>query len=165
LNPVATNSNLARLAEAAYERRGDYASLLFEGHWHRSGDLFERSRRIAGGLAELGIAPGERVVVSMVNRPEVSVAYQALWRAGAVVTRPRSCCHSRYGLTETAALISTNPGGGERPGSVGLPVPGATVKIVDDDGHELPAGEAGEICGRSPRLCAATGTGAGGIQI
>ena len=86
MNPVATNSNLARLAEAAYERRGDYASLLFEGHWHRSGDLFERSRRIAGGLAELGIAPGERVVVSMVNRPEVSVVYQALWRTGAVVT-------------------------------------------------------------------------------
>jgi long-chain acyl-CoA synthetase len=83
---VATNSNLARLAEAAYERRGDYESLLFEGRWHRSGELFERSRRIAGGFRELGIDPGERVVVSMVNRPEVSVVYQALWRAGAVVT-------------------------------------------------------------------------------
>ncbi len=86
MNPVATNSNLARLSEAAYERRGDYESLLFEGRWHRSGELFERSCRIAGGLRELGIAPGERVVVSMVNRPEVSVTYQALWRAGAVVT-------------------------------------------------------------------------------
>jgi len=74
------------LAEAAYERRGDYESLLFEGRWHRSGELFERSCRIAGALAELGVAPGERVVVSMVNRPEVSVVYQALWRAGAVVT-------------------------------------------------------------------------------
>ena len=29
-----------------------------------------------------------------------------------------------YGLTETAALISTNPVGREQPGSVGLPVPG-----------------------------------------
>ena len=34
----------------------------------------------------LGVAPGERVVVSMANRPEVSIVYQALWRAGAVVT-------------------------------------------------------------------------------
>jgi long-chain acyl-CoA synthetase len=78
--------NLARLAEAAFERRGDYESLLFDGRWHGSAELFERSRRLAGGLAELGIAPGERVVVSMANCPEVSIVYQALWRAGAVVT-------------------------------------------------------------------------------
>ncbi len=87
MNPVATNSNLARLAEAAYERRGDYASLLFEGHWHRSGELFERSRRVAGGLAELGIAPGERVVVSVVGRPD-----------------------ERYG-EEIVAFVSLNPTG------------------------------------------------------
>lgn len=49
MNPVATNSNLARLAEAAYERRGDYASLLFEGHWHRSGELSEWARDRIGG--------------------------------------------------------------------------------------------------------------------
>jgi long-chain acyl-CoA synthetase len=78
--------NLARLAEEAFERRGDYASLLFEGRWHSSGELFERARRIAGGLARLGIAPGERVVVSMANCPEVGIVYQALWRTGAVVT-------------------------------------------------------------------------------
>ncbi len=85
MNPAAT-SNLARLAEAAFEHRGDYPCLLFEGNWHGSAELFERSRRIAGGLADLGIAPGERVVVTMANCPEVAVVYQALWRAGAVVT-------------------------------------------------------------------------------
>jgi long-chain acyl-CoA synthetase len=78
--------NLARLAEAAFERNGDYPSLLFEGRWHRSGELLERSARVAGGLAALGVAPGDRVVVCMANCPEVSVVYQALWRAGAVVT-------------------------------------------------------------------------------
>ena len=57
-----------------------------------------------------------------------------------------------YGLTETAALISTNPAGHEKPGSVGLPIPGAEVRIVDLDDHELPAGEAGEICCRSPAV-------------
>jgi long-chain acyl-CoA synthetase len=85
LNPAAT-SNLARLAEAAFAHRGDYPCLLFEGNWHGSAELFERSWRIAGGLADLGIAPGERVVVSMANCPEVAVVYHALWRAGAVVT-------------------------------------------------------------------------------
>ncbi|MGZ4246628.1 MAG: class I adenylate-forming enzyme family protein, partial [Solirubrobacteraceae bacterium] len=66
--------------------RGDYPSLLFEGRWHGSGELFSRAQRLAAGLAELGIAPGDRVVVCMANCPEVSIAYQALWRAGAVVT-------------------------------------------------------------------------------
>jgi long-chain acyl-CoA synthetase len=364
---VSSGSNLARLAESAFERRGDYQSLLSEGRWHGSAELFERSRRIAGGLAGLGVAPGERVVVSMANCPEVSIVYQAVWRAGAVVTpatfllAPQelrhvvedseacavittselldkvrtavagvagvrhvictgaghaagitsldeleqaapapivarddddlaallytggttgrakgvmlshanlyfsghgvqrashvagvsrslmtlplshsygmlvtiSAMHSPerpvtvllrwfdpavfleliaehrlhtsavvpsmihmllaqplerhdlsslrylgcgaaplapnaaqeierripgvtvrqgYGLTETAALISTNPAGDEKPGSVGLPIPGVTVRIVDDSGRELPAGEAGEICCRSPAV-------------
>jgi long-chain acyl-CoA synthetase len=55
-----------------------------------------------------------------------------------------------YGLTESAALIATNPAGREKSGSVGIPVPGTTVRIVDDEGRELPAGEPGEICARSP---------------
>ncbi len=79
-------SNLARLAESAFERHGDYPTLLFKGRWHGSVELFERSRRLAGGLIALGVSPGDRVVVSMANCPEVSIAYQALWRAGAVVT-------------------------------------------------------------------------------
>ncbi len=55
-----------------------------------------------------------------------------------------------YGLTETAALVSTNPAGRERSGSVGLPVPGTELEIRDDDGQALPSGELGEICVRSP---------------
>ena len=55
-----------------------------------------------------------------------------------------------YGLTETAALVSANPAGRERPGSVGLPIPGTTVVILDDGGRELPVGEPGEVCCRSP---------------
>jgi long-chain acyl-CoA synthetase len=55
-----------------------------------------------------------------------------------------------YGLTESAALISSNPVGRERPGSVGLPVPGTELKILDESGRELPPGEVGEICARSP---------------
>jgi long-chain acyl-CoA synthetase len=78
--------NLARLAEQSFERRGDYPSLLFEDRWHGSGELFERSRTIAGGLIGLGLQPGDRVVVSMANCPEVGIIYNALWRAGAVVT-------------------------------------------------------------------------------
>ena len=33
---------------------------------------------------------------------------------------------------------------------MGIPVPGTTIRIVDDLDRELPAGEPGEICARSP---------------
>jgi long-chain acyl-CoA synthetase len=78
--------SLALQAERSYEQKGDYESLLFEGTWHRSGELFERSLRLAGAIAALGIEPGERVVVTMTNSERVGIAYQALWRAGTVVT-------------------------------------------------------------------------------
>jgi long-chain acyl-CoA synthetase len=78
--------HLGRLVEQSFETRGDYPSLLFDGRWYGSGDLFTRSQRLAAGLTELGVGPGDRVVVTMANCPEVSVTYHALWRAGAVVT-------------------------------------------------------------------------------
>ena len=83
---VSSEHNLARLAEDAYHRRGDYPALLFEGSWHSSGELFDRACRVAGGLTALGVSPGERVVVTMANCPEVGIIYNAAWRAGAVVT-------------------------------------------------------------------------------
>ena len=78
--------NLARAAEDCFARLGDYESLWFEEQWHTSGDLHERAARLAGWLREAGIEPGDRVVVLMANCPEVTVAYNAIWRAGAVVT-------------------------------------------------------------------------------
>jgi long-chain acyl-CoA synthetase len=80
------STHLALAAEAAFERRGDYESLLFEGRWYRSGELFDRAAAIATGFARLGLAPGERVAVTMTNRAEVGVVYQAVWRAGLVAT-------------------------------------------------------------------------------
>ena len=78
--------NLARLAEATHERRGDYDALWFDGAWFRSAELLDRGARLARGLVELGVKPGDRVVVMMENSPDVGVVYHAIARAGAVVT-------------------------------------------------------------------------------
>jgi long-chain acyl-CoA synthetase len=78
--------HLARAAEESFERLGDYESLWFEGRWHHSGELHERGGRLAGGLRHLGVQPGDRVVVLMANCPEVGIAYEAIWRLGAIVT-------------------------------------------------------------------------------
>lgn len=51
-----------------------------------------------------------------------------------------------YGPTETAPVASCNPLKGKRKiGSVGLPIPGVEMSIVDEEGHEQPAGKVGEI--------------------
>ena len=78
--------NLARLAEDSFSKLGDRESLLFEGTWFRTGDMFERARRLGAGFTELGIEPGDRAVVFMANSPDVGIAYNALWRAGAAIT-------------------------------------------------------------------------------
>ena len=78
--------SLGRRADDLLERFGDYESLLFEGRRFRSAELAGRARRAAGGLRELGVQPGDRVVTCMANCPEVGLAYTALWRAGAVPT-------------------------------------------------------------------------------
>jgi long-chain acyl-CoA synthetase len=58
-----------------------------------------------------------------------------------------------YGLTEASPVVSCNPiAGGEQIGTIGLPFPSTEIKIVDDDGHELPLGEAGELCVRGPQV-------------
>jgi long-chain acyl-CoA synthetase len=78
--------NLARLAESARDRHGDYDQVFFEGRWHTSGSLADRAARFATGLSELGVSPGDRILVLMGNCPEVMVTYTAAWRAGAAVT-------------------------------------------------------------------------------
>lgn len=51
-----------------------------------------------------------------------------------------------YGLSETSPVASFNKPGQERkPGSIGTEVRGCEMKVVDDDGNEVPQGEKGEI--------------------
>jgi long-chain acyl-CoA synthetase len=58
-----------------------------------------------------------------------------------------------YGLTESTVVCTTQRR--DRPkvvGSVGVPLPGFTVKILDDDHNEMPLGDLGEICARGPHV-------------
>lgn len=58
-----------------------------------------------------------------------------------------------YGLTETSPVASANPYGNKsRLGTVGLPVPGTLMKVVNDDGVEQPLGERGELCIKGPQI-------------
>lgn len=51
----------------------------------------------------------------------------------------------RYGMTEMGMALSNPLHGERRPGHVGSPLPGVTVRLVGDDGEPVPEGEPGEI--------------------
>jgi long-chain acyl-CoA synthetase len=58
-----------------------------------------------------------------------------------------------YGLTETSPVAVCNPiDGTERIGTIGIPIPNTDVKVIDDDGKELPTGEKGELCIKGPQV-------------
>ncbi len=51
-----------------------------------------------------------------------------------------------YGQSEASSIMTSNPLKGHRkPGSVGLPLPGVFIEIVDEEGHVLPPNEIGEL--------------------
>jgi long-chain acyl-CoA synthetase len=51
-----------------------------------------------------------------------------------------------YGLSETSPVASFNrPDRERKPGSIGIPIEGVEMKVVDDDGNEVAQGEVGEI--------------------
>jgi acetyl-CoA synthetase/medium-chain acyl-CoA synthetase len=98
------------------------------------------------GLAGLRV-PGLRECVSAGEplNPEVIRAWQD---ATGLVIR------DGYGQTETILLVGNFPGNPVRPGSMGLPMPGHRVEVIDEAGRVAPAGEIGEVAveGRPPSL-------------
>ncbi|MEE2732669.1 MAG: AMP-binding protein [Pseudomonadota bacterium] len=57
-----------------------------------------------------------------------------------------------FGMTETSPVVCVNPPHAIQVGTIGIPVPGTDVKIVDEDENELAIGESGELCVRGPQV-------------
>lgn len=57
-----------------------------------------------------------------------------------------------FGMTETSPVVTLNPLSRIQLGTIGMPVPSTELKIISDDGEDLPLGEAGELCVRGPQV-------------
>jgi len=58
-----------------------------------------------------------------------------------------------YGLSETSPVASFNhPDRERKPGSIGTPIRGVEMKVVDDQGQAVPTGEVGEILVKGPNV-------------
>nr|WP_174268130.1 AMP-binding protein [Nocardioides zeae] len=69
--------------------------------------------------------------------------------------------HNAYGLTETTSPMTLTPFGTPSPVdpvsgalSVGTPVPSTVVRVLGDDGRDVPLGEVGEIVAEGPQVVA-----------
>ncbi len=79
-------SDLARYNCLNY---GTYKALIYEDgqevREYSNEDIAREAAQLVGGLQRLGIAKGDRVMVMMINCPEVIIAYQAIARTGAII--------------------------------------------------------------------------------
>lgn len=59
-----------------------------------------------------------------------------------------------YGLTEASPVICCNPiaGGKDQVGTIGIPLPSTKVRLIDDDGKEVPTGKEGELTASGPQV-------------
>ncbi len=80
----------------------------------------------------------------------------------AIEERVTPLLYVRYASTESGAIAMAGPGEHDEMESVGRPLPGVQLEIVDPDGNPLPAGETGRIRLRAPGV--ATGYLDGGEQ-
>ena len=58
----------------------------------------------------------------------------------------------RYGMSETLMNVSNPYAGERRPGTVGLPLPGVSARIMSEGGSDLATGETGELWLRGPNV-------------
>ena len=58
-----------------------------------------------------------------------------------------------YGLTESSPVLTINPLDEKgRIGTIGLPVPSTDIRLVDEEGNDVPLGEVGELIAQGPQV-------------
>jgi acyl-CoA synthetase (AMP-forming)/AMP-acid ligase II len=57
-----------------------------------------------------------------------------------------------YGMTEALSCITNPPFGAKRPGSIGLPAAQNRLRLVDEQGQDVPVNETGELLVQSPAI-------------
>ena len=125
------------------------------GHWI---EAVERDRPVAAflvpAMVELIVASpdferADLTSLAVVTVGSAPIAAATLRRFGAGLGGAEVLCG--YGMTEFGAVTAVPLGdGGRHLGSVGPPLPGVDVRIVDDGASTLPPGEVGHIHVRGP---------------
>ena len=99
---------------------------------------------------QMGTVDWSSLVISVGGGMAVQSATAKLWleKTGCPIVEG-------YGLSETSPSASCNPVDSTAfSGNIGLPMPNTDIKLIDDDGNEVPVGTPGEIAIRGPQVMA-----------
>ncbi|MGW3470693.1 acyl-CoA synthetase [Saccharopolyspora sp. NPDC000995] len=121
---------------------------------------------LLGVLSRLGVSnvflnpTGLRIMMNAV--PDAGIRFPQKFRVVCAANEPLGKAESawfaeqfgvpvleNYGMTEAYPMIGNFPDIPRKEGSMGLPVPGWDVAILDEDEQPVPSGESGEICLRA----------------
>lgn len=125
--------------EAALDAVGEHgvSILIAVPSMHRVLAAMQRGKQVDTSKLRFGVAGGEPLP------PKILRDFEEVFNAPLL---------QGYGLTESSPVVSINPPDANRPGSVGRPLPGVTVRIVNEDASAVPAGEVGEIIVQGPNV-------------
>ena len=130
----------------------DFPAVLAELAKHKI-HFFPAVNTLFNGLAnhpDFGKVNWSSLLVSAGGGTAVQSAVAKLWleKTGCPIVEG-------YGLSETSPIATANPVTlTEYSGSIGLPVPSTWLKLLDDDGNEVPVGQSGEIAIKGPQVMA-----------
>ena len=142
-------AGLLAMFDAARARRPQHDAVVCEGQRWSYAETGARSERIAAGLAALGIASGDRVILFLSNRPEFLFVLLAVQRLAAIAV-PVGVREQRPGLAYVAnqsgakaivfddALADRIPQGDEAP-ALQARLPASGLAAVDTDTVAAPA--------------------------
>jgi acyl-CoA synthetase (AMP-forming)/AMP-acid ligase II len=129
---------------------------------HRQFDAAQMIAAIASEkVTHIMVVPAQ--IIALLDSPAFDAAklasLQMILSLGAPLAQPRKDqlnqllpgrFHELYGLTEGFLTILDKTDAERKTGSVGCPPPFSEVRIVDEEGRDLPPGHTGEIVGRGP---------------
>jgi long-chain acyl-CoA synthetase len=96
--------------------------------------------------ADRGAFAGVRIASSGAAKLDIEVLEAMQRRYGLTVTEG-------YGLTEAGPVVTSASGMPDaKPGSIGVPLPGVHVRLVDADGEDVLVGDAGELIVQGPNV-------------
>ena len=104
-----------------------FAGLMHEA-WFQHHSGFTLKGTVAGGMALV---------------PAVAERWEAM---------TRTPIYQGYGLTETSPVVSLVPFHRNKRDSIGVPVPGTDVRVVDAEGRDVALGQPGELLVRGPQV-------------
>jgi len=101
----------------------------------------------------LGLPPGHGDELRQIRLAITGAAPMTAEAVEAFGQRFGVTIHEGYGLTEASPAVTSSVAAGPvKPGSIGVPLPGVEVRLVDTDGEDVLAGDAGEIWVRGPNV-------------